>query len=201
MAFSDTAYGRIARHLPQGIETVSQQQGIAAHAGSRKGGFSACMAPTNYYNIIFINNLHDNLNSRRTSNDTRKANLAEQLLSSFTWNSSLLRCNIRNEVRRFTWNTDGTPLFADTKPLENFPQQIFGRKFAGNRPQRLLGEAKFFRKKLEAFQLVRSLLQMGLSKLQGVNMPLACHEQSFRASVMPADGLQQCLGQQLHPGA
>jgi hypothetical protein len=58
MAFSDTADRRIARHLPQGVEAVGQEQGRTSHTGSGKCRFGPGMPSTDYDNIIFISDLH-----------------------------------------------------------------------------------------------------------------------------------------------
>ena len=43
--FADTPDGRIARHLPQGIDTVGQQQGIGAHTRGRQGSLGPRHGP------------------------------------------------------------------------------------------------------------------------------------------------------------
>ena len=58
MPLADAADRRIARHLPQGLDAVGQQQGAAAHAGAGERGLGAGMATANHNYIIFINHLH-----------------------------------------------------------------------------------------------------------------------------------------------
>jgi hypothetical protein len=59
MALADTPDGGVTRHLPQGLHAVSEQQGFATHAGSGKGCLSTSVPTANYYNVIFISNLHN----------------------------------------------------------------------------------------------------------------------------------------------
>jgi hypothetical protein len=58
MAFSDTADGRVARHLPQGVEAVGQEQGCTTHAGGGKRCLGPGVSSTYDNNIIFISDLH-----------------------------------------------------------------------------------------------------------------------------------------------
>ncbi len=44
MALADTADGRVAGHLPQGIDVVGQQQGAGAHARTGQGGLGTPVA-------------------------------------------------------------------------------------------------------------------------------------------------------------
>jgi hypothetical protein len=44
MAFSDTAYGRVAAHLPQSLDILCQQQGLHTHTRGRQGGLGAGVA-------------------------------------------------------------------------------------------------------------------------------------------------------------
>jgi hypothetical protein len=59
MTFSDTADGRVARHLPQGVEAVGQEQGRTTHTGGGKRRLGPRVSPADYNNIIFINDLHN----------------------------------------------------------------------------------------------------------------------------------------------
>jgi hypothetical protein len=77
MTFSNAADGRIARHLPQGIEAVGQQQGVAPHAGSGKRSLGSGVAASNYNNIIVFNELHYFLSLPCGANDTGKPREAE----------------------------------------------------------------------------------------------------------------------------
>ncbi len=54
VAFTDTADGRIARHLPQGIDTVGQQQGTGAHTRGRQGSLGPGMAPADDDYVVFV---------------------------------------------------------------------------------------------------------------------------------------------------
>jgi hypothetical protein len=68
--------------LPQGLDAVGEQQGFATHAGSGEGGLGTGVTTTHYYNIIFINDLHDLFAVRRQPyNDTRNLLAAEQHLA------------------------------------------------------------------------------------------------------------------------
>ena len=51
MAFANTADGRIAGHLAQGLDVMGQEQCPAAYAGGRKRCFGAGMATTNHDDI------------------------------------------------------------------------------------------------------------------------------------------------------
>ena len=52
--FADTPDGRVARHLPQGIDTVGQQQGIGAHTRGRQGSLGPGMAPADDDYVVFV---------------------------------------------------------------------------------------------------------------------------------------------------
>ena len=54
VAFADAADGRIARHLPQGIDTVGQQQGTHTHARGGQGSLCAGMAPADDDYVVFL---------------------------------------------------------------------------------------------------------------------------------------------------
>ena len=51
LTLGNASDGRIAGHLPQGINTVSEQQCTAAHTSSRQTGLGAGMAAANDYHI------------------------------------------------------------------------------------------------------------------------------------------------------
>jgi hypothetical protein len=48
MALADTTDRRVTGHLPEGIDTVRQQQGSDAHACGRKRGFGTRVPATNH---------------------------------------------------------------------------------------------------------------------------------------------------------
>ena len=58
VALADATDGRVAGHLPQGLNVVGQQQGLRAHARSRQRSFSAGMATTNDNDIETGRKLH-----------------------------------------------------------------------------------------------------------------------------------------------
>ena len=49
--FADTAEGRVAAHLAEGLDALGQQQSLAAHAGGRQGGLGAGMAATHHNDL------------------------------------------------------------------------------------------------------------------------------------------------------
>jgi len=51
MAFADTADGRVAAHLPERFDVLSQQQGSHAHPGGRQCGLGAGVAAANHDDI------------------------------------------------------------------------------------------------------------------------------------------------------
>jgi hypothetical protein len=68
--------------LPQGLDAVSKQQGFATHTSSDEGGLSSGVPTSNYYNIIFINSLHELIAAQRYAyNNTRNHLAAEQRLA------------------------------------------------------------------------------------------------------------------------
>ncbi len=50
---ADAADGRVATHLPQGLDVVRQQQGLAAHACRRQGGLGAGVSAAYHDHIEF----------------------------------------------------------------------------------------------------------------------------------------------------
>jgi hypothetical protein len=78
MTFSNSADGRVAGHLAQGVEAVGQQQGLAAHAGGSERGFGAGMTTAYDNNIIFFKDLHDFIATLSGAHDTGKDERAEQ---------------------------------------------------------------------------------------------------------------------------
>ncbi len=51
MPLADTADGRVAAHLAQGLDALSEQQRPRAHAGSRQRSFGAGMATTDHDDV------------------------------------------------------------------------------------------------------------------------------------------------------
>jgi hypothetical protein len=58
MSFSNAAYGRVAGHLAQGLDAVSQQQGSVAHPSGSKGSFGAGMSAADHDYVDFLRKLH-----------------------------------------------------------------------------------------------------------------------------------------------
>ena len=58
MAFANAANGRVATHLPQRLDVVTQQQGAAAHAGAGQRRFGASMAAANHNHIKLLGVKH-----------------------------------------------------------------------------------------------------------------------------------------------
>ena len=58
VAFSDPANGGVARHLPQCLDTVGEQQGLAAEPGGSKRSLGAGMAAANHDYVEFSGELH-----------------------------------------------------------------------------------------------------------------------------------------------
>ena len=54
VAFADAPYGRVARHLAEGVDTVGQQQGLNSHARGSQGGLGAGMAATDDNDFVFL---------------------------------------------------------------------------------------------------------------------------------------------------
>ena len=48
---ADTAEGRVAAHLAEGLDALGQQQSLAAHAGGRQCGLGAGMAATHHNDL------------------------------------------------------------------------------------------------------------------------------------------------------
>src|SRR6267378_2298592 len=51
VAFADAADRGIARHLPQRLDAVGQQEGAGTHAGSSKRGLGASVAATDHDDV------------------------------------------------------------------------------------------------------------------------------------------------------
>ena len=58
MAFAYAADGRIAGHLPQRLDAVSEQQCAAAHAGRRQRGFGAGVAAADHDHVKLFGEVH-----------------------------------------------------------------------------------------------------------------------------------------------
>src|SRR5277367_2559983 len=58
MALADAADRRIAAHLTQRLDIVSEQQGALAHARRRQGGFGARMAAADHDHSVFRTETH-----------------------------------------------------------------------------------------------------------------------------------------------
>ena len=54
MTLADATNGRVATHLPQGLDVVAEQQSLATHAGRREGSFGAGMATADNDDIKFL---------------------------------------------------------------------------------------------------------------------------------------------------
>jgi hypothetical protein len=53
MTFSDPANRRVAGHLAESVDAVSEQQRSLPHAGGRDRGFATSMTATDHNNIQF----------------------------------------------------------------------------------------------------------------------------------------------------
>jgi hypothetical protein len=58
MPLPDPANGRIAGHLPQGLDRMRQQQRARARTRCRKGGLSAGMATAHHYDVEALGIVH-----------------------------------------------------------------------------------------------------------------------------------------------
>jgi len=58
VALADTANGRVAGHLAQGLDVVRQQERLRPHACRRQCGLSAGMAATNDDDIVAVRVIH-----------------------------------------------------------------------------------------------------------------------------------------------
>src|SRR5690606_2384554 len=52
VALADAADGRVAAHLPHGLDAVGQQQGARAHPGRRQGGLGAGVAAADHDDVV-----------------------------------------------------------------------------------------------------------------------------------------------------
>jgi hypothetical protein len=58
MAFANAADGRVATHLPQGLDVVAQQQGAATHAGAGQRRFGAGVSAADHNHIKLLGVKH-----------------------------------------------------------------------------------------------------------------------------------------------
>src|ERR1700685_3169988 len=58
MALADATDGRVAAHLPQGLDVVRQKEGAPAHTRSRKRGLGAGMAAADHDHVVFRTQPH-----------------------------------------------------------------------------------------------------------------------------------------------
>ena len=58
MPFADPADGRVATHLPQGLDVVAEQQGAATHARAGQRRFGARVSAANHNHIKLLGVKH-----------------------------------------------------------------------------------------------------------------------------------------------
>ncbi len=65
VTLADAADGRVAGHLPERIDAVRQQQGVGAHARSRKRGFGTRMPAADHDHIETPVKVHNRMISKK----------------------------------------------------------------------------------------------------------------------------------------